>query len=100
MNNLLSDLHNAFLMGIVPFVVAVFALFLLAESKTWKQILEPSSDHPFSPKLFTSGYKQNLLKGSVIFGCMLIGLWAVFSCAPTWIESITGDVAKAKTCAA
>ncbi len=35
-------------------------------------------------------YKKDLIKGPVIFGAMLIGLWAVFSWAPAWMESITG----------
>jgi MFS family permease len=34
--------------------------------------------------------------GSLIFGTMLIGLWAVFSWAPTWVQSVTPDEAKAQ----
>lgn len=95
-NNFLPSWHTAFLSGIIPLATALLASFILSESHSWKQnqqsVLEES---PFSPKLFTSGYKKNLVKGSVIFGAMLIGLWAVFSWAPTWIESITADAAKA-----
>ena len=46
-------------------------------------------------KLFAPIYRKNLLKGSLIFGAMLIGLWAVFSWAPTWVQSITADSNKA-----
>ena len=97
MNNLLSDWHHAFLTGIVPFAVAIVAAFLLPESESWKSNKQaPLNDTDFSRKLFAADYKENLLKGSIIFGTMLIGLWAVFSWAPTWIESITGNAEKAK----
>ncbi len=95
MNNLLSDWHHAFLTGIVPVATAIIAAFVLSESHSWKQNKQSSSGSLLSKQLFAPGYQQNLLKGSVIFGAMLIGLWAVFSWTPTWIESITADVAKA-----
>lgn len=97
MNNLLTDWHNAFLTGLVPLAVAVFSFFTLAESESWKKNkYAPANKTGFSKKLFASGYRKNLLTGSVIFGAMLIGLWAVFSWAPTWIQSITNDDAKAQ----
>jgi MFS family permease len=34
---------------------------------------------------------MNLVNGSVVFGCMLIGLWAIFSWTPTWIQSLLED---------
>src|ERR1019366_778320 len=97
MNNLLSGWHNAFLIGIVPFALSIFAVFTLSESVSWKhnQQATVNSRH-FSNTLFAPGYKKNLVTGSVIFGAMLIGLWAVFSWAPTWIQSITGNDAKAQ----
>ena len=97
MNNLLPNWHNAFLIGIVPLATVVIALFTLPESGTWKLNKQISATNAnFSNKLFATGYKKNLFTGSVIFGAMLIGLWAVFSWAPTWIQSITGNDAKAK----
>jgi MFS family permease len=97
MNNLLSNWHNAFLTGLVPLAVAVFSVFALAESESWKKNkYAPANTTHFSKRLFDSGYRKNLLTGSVIFGAMLIGLWAVFSWAPTWIQSITNDAAKAQ----
>ena len=96
MNNLLPDWHSAFLTGIIPLATALVALFVLSESRSWKQnqqsLLQGSA---FSTKLFASGYKKNVVKGSLIFGAMLIGLWAVFSWAPTWVQSITADASKA-----
>ncbi len=96
MNNLLADWHNAFLTGIVPLAVAVVSLFTLAESESWKKNKHaPVAGTQFSKNIFAPGYKENLITGSLIFGAMLIGLWAIFSWAPTWIQSIA-DAAKAQ----
>ena len=97
MNNILTDWHMAFLTGFVPIAVAIVAILILPESPGWKRNKQKTGiNHNFSNKLFDPGYKKNLFTGSVIFGAMLIGLWAVFSWAPTWIQSITGNDAKAK----
>lgn len=97
MNNILTDWHMAFLTGFVPIAIAIVAILILPESSSWKRNKqEPGINHTFSNKLFDPGYKKNLVSGSVIFGAMLIGLWAIFSWAPTWIQSITGNDAKAK----
>lgn len=97
MNNILTDWHIAFLTGFIPIATAIAAILILPESPRWKRNKQvPGINHTFSNKLFDPGYKKNLISGSVIFGAMLIGLWAVFSWAPTWIQSITGDDAKAK----
>jgi len=97
MNNILSDWHLAFLTGFVPIAAAIIAILILPESPSWKSNKQKTGiNHRFSNKLFDPGYKKNLVSGSVIFGAMLIGLWAIFSWAPTWIQSITGNDAKAK----
>lgn len=33
-------------------------------------------------------HKASLVNGIIIFGSMLIGLWAIFSWLPTWVQSI------------
>jgi len=97
MNNLLPGWHTAFLTGIVPLAVSLIGVFVLAESESWKKNKNISVDKTqFSKRLFAHGYRKNLLTGSIIFGSMLIGLWAIFSWAPTWIQSITPDEAKAQ----
>ncbi len=97
MNNLLTDWHMAFLTGIVPLALAIIAIIILPESPYWKRNKQKTDiPHNFSNNLFNSRHKKNLASGSVIFGAMLIGLWAVFSWAPTWIQSITGDNTQAK----
>lgn len=97
MNNLVPNWHTAFLVGIIPLVTAVIGILILPESTGWKQRRQTADAGTFNTKLFAPDYKANLLKGSVIFGAMLIGLWAVFSWAPTWVESITADAVKANS---
>ena len=97
MNNLLTNWHSAFLTGIMPVAVSLISVFVLADSESWKRNKNISVENSqFSKKLFAHGYRKNLVTGSIIFGAMLIGLWAVFSWAPTWIQSITPDETKAQ----
>jgi MFS family permease len=94
-NVLLPDWHNAFLSGVVPLMVAAVAIFALPESPSWKaNKTAPPNAARLSNKLFAPAYKKNLLTGSLIFGAMLIGLWAIFSWAPAWVQSIAGNDAK------
>jgi len=95
MNVILPDWHKACLTGIVPLVVAVVGFFVLPESATWLQGITAQPYRPLqSVNLFSATYKKNLLTGSLIFGAMLIGLWAIFAWAPTWIQDIGGNTAQ------
>jgi MFS family permease len=83
-NVLVSDWRSAFPVGVVPVVVAIVSLIFLKESDHWK-----ASKHGHRPSS-TAGIadKQNLLKGALIFGSMLVGLWGMFSWIPTWVQSL------------
>lgn len=94
LNNLVPEWRQAFLAGIIPFITAVIAMFILAEPESWKQV-NHSQDNTAGKQIFSNEYRKNLVSGSIIFGAMLIGLWAVFSWAPTWVQSITSDNNKA-----
>jgi MFS family permease len=69
-------------------LLAIIAAFTLPESEKWKTNKKVKSQNA-NQSLFASEYRNNLLIGSVVFGTMLIGLWAVFSWAPTWVQSIS-----------
>lgn len=91
-NNLTEDWRAAFRIGIIPLLLALIAAFSLPESEKWKinkQVIKKKENT--SDKLFASGYRKNLLIGSVVFGAMLIGLWAIFSWAPTWVQNISSS---------
>lgn len=94
LNNLIPEWRNAFLTGIIPLLTAIVALFVLPEPESWKQV-DQSSNKKIQQQIFAADYRKNLVAGSVVFGAMLIGLWAVFAWAPTWVQSVTPDAAKA-----
>jgi MFS family permease len=92
-----SSWRHAFLVGIFPLLIVFVSFWLLEESQVWKNcrtsnIQAKKKDSAFFPAMDSS----NLFVGSVIFGTMLIGLWAIFSWLPTWIQGliITGDGQK------
>jgi MFS family permease len=75
--------RNAFMVGVLPMLLAALALFILKESEHWKNTSIKSK-----PVSSTTEASSNLLKGSIIFGSMLIGLWGMFSWIPTWVQSL------------
>lgn len=38
-----------------------------------------------------SAHRNGLISGILIYGAMLIGLWATFSWLPTWVQSLLGE---------
>jgi MFS family permease len=89
-NYFVSSWRQAFMVGIIPLVIAIAGFWLTNESELWlsdhadKATLEKSTNH-----LLHAGNIRALLVGSLIFGTMLIGLWAIFSWMPTWIQSLS-----------
>lgn len=82
---LVTSWRDAFLIGLLPVTLAIIALLALTESVHWKNSTliaerEKASDDD----------RNNLIKGSIIFGSMLIGLWGMFSWIPTWVQSLLG----------
>lgn len=93
-NYIVSSWREGFFVGVVPIVMAVIGLFIIKESGVWinhRQNKTPDKSNAlFSPK-----NRREVIVGSLMFGTMLIGLWAIFSWMPTWIQSlITTDAPK------
>jgi MFS family permease len=84
-NYLLPDWRQAFLTGVVPLLAAGASLFFLKESEKWKAKTGVGTQGP--PERIN---RKNLWIGSLIFGTMLIGMWAIFSWLPTWVQSLSG----------
>jgi MFS family permease len=84
-NYLLPGWRQAFLTGIIPLLAAGAALIFLKESRKWQQTERPRFG------FFAPAYRKNLWTGSLIFGAMLIGMWAIFSWLPTWVQSLSGS---------
>ena len=87
-NNFTNDWRTAFYLGSLPLLLALIAVFILPESEKWKENRSGSTQNSVS-SIFSTGNKRTLLTGAVVFGSMLIGLWAIFSWAPTWVQSIS-----------
>lgn len=85
-NYLVGDWRQAFLIGAVPISVALLSLWVLKESEHWRDIR--SRNNASANRIDNSLHRTNLIKGSVIFGSMLIGLWGMFSWIPTWVQSL------------
>lgn len=88
-NYLLPSWREAFAIGIIPLLIAITAFFYLPESSKWvegKAGRQENKSKEFNDK--GTGYRKNLFTGALIFGTMLIGLWAVFSWLPTWVQSV------------
>jgi MFS family permease len=88
-NNSIPEWRNAFLVGIIPLCTALAALFLLKESAQWKNRHPAQKEMQSSFQLLNQPlHRKNLFVGAIIFGAMLIGLWAIFSWLPTWVQSL------------
>ena len=86
-NYLLPQWRLAFLTGAIPLLASVAALFFLKEPEKWARRGPQQKERGF----LSGAYRKNLLTGSVIFGAMLIGMWAIFSWLPTWVQSLSGS---------
>ncbi len=86
---IVASWRQGFLVGIIPVAIAFISIWVLRESGKWKhhrnKIINRSSSNE---KLFSGSHLNDLIVGSIIFGTMLIGLWAIFSWVPTWIQSL------------
>jgi len=85
-NYIVPTWRQGFLIGIVPIAIAIISVWVLRESEKWKTA--KSANSVYGKSLFAPEYRNNLWKGAVIFGSMLIGLWAIFSWLPTWVQSL------------
>ncbi|MBC7776086.1 MAG: MFS transporter [Phycisphaerae bacterium] len=87
LNVLFSDWREAFSVGLAPLVVAVLVLILLRETK--KEAGETESRSPLKV-LLQPPNRLKLIVGAVVYGFVLVGLWAIFSWMPTWVDSLIG----------
>lgn len=92
LNVLFSDWRQGFSVGLAPLIVAIMVLLLLQD--TGKQIAKSPVLAPLK-SLFYSKNRHKLMIGAVIYGFDLVGLWAIFSWMPTWVDSLVGGGADA-----
>lgn len=95
-NYVVASWRQGFMVGIIPIAVSVAGFWLINESGLWLKNHEDHINDTGSNigSVLVSNLKT-LLIGSVVFGTMLIGLWAIFLWLPTWIQSLlTTDANK------
>lgn len=91
-SSVIPNWRDVYLVGAIPIVIALIALFTVPESVIWKTGKKTSIEKEnINKQLFAPANRKNLFKGSIVFGAMLIGLWAIFSWAPTWVQSIAAS---------
>ena len=84
----IDEWRQAFLVAGIPAFLAVLAWIFLPESEKWKSQRASETGTVDHASLRDPELRMRLVMGSIIFGMMLIGLWAVFSWLPTWVESL------------
>lgn len=87
MNVVFGNWREAFLVGFAPLVVAILVTITL--KKRGAEIVEKATESPLK-SLFKSQNRQKLITGAIVNGFDLVGLWAIFSWMPTWVDSLLG----------
>lgn len=92
LNVLFENWRQAFLVGILPLVLAPIVLWAIRD--TFKPA-PVNKNHPLFEYLFQPENSRKLLVGAIVYGFDLVGLWAIFSWMPTWVGSLlaTDDTA-------
>lgn len=94
-NFIVSSWREGFFVGAVPIVLALTGMVVIKESDKWLEHREQKLLSKKQALWYSEENRRELLVGSLMFGSMLIGLWAIFSWLPTWVQSlIPGDAAK------
>jgi MFS family permease len=91
-NYVVSSWREGFMVGAIPIALAFVGAMLINESEKWiayKRSPLPR-DNTFKT-MFSDNHRKDVISSSVIYGTMLISLWAIFSWLPTWIQSLIID---------
>ncbi|QEM09015.1 MFS transporter [Mucilaginibacter rubeus] len=96
-NLIVSSWRSGFLVGGIPLTLAIIGALVLNESENWLNYRNDiaNRENPLN-KLLSKSHRRELIVGSLTFGTMLIGLWAIFSWLPTWVQSLITDHDAAK----
>jgi MFS family permease len=91
-NYIVSSWREGFMVGVIPIALALVGALIINESDKW--IADKSRplqrDNTFKT-MFSDNHRKDVISSSMIYGTMLISLWAIFSWLPTWIQSLITD---------
>ncbi|MDP9040785.1 MAG: MFS transporter, partial [Bacteroidota bacterium] len=92
-----SQWRYAFTVGIIPVLLSGMAAIFFTESERWSNAKQNENETPgHLHELFGKENGRKLIKGSVVFGAALIGLWATFSWLPFWIQNLVSGTSGHK----
>ncbi len=96
-NYVVSSWRQGFMVGAIPILLAIIGAFVIRESEHWIADNKTASSREGTFKTMLSPiHRKDLVSSSLIYGTMLISLWAIFSWLPTWVQSLitTADAQK------
>jgi MFS family permease len=85
---LLPEWRQSFLIGFIPLGLSIVSWWLLKEPQGEETINTQASAKVNFMQLFSASNKKNVIIGTITFGTMLIGLWAIFAWLPTWVQGL------------
>ena len=88
-NYVVSSWREGFMIGVIPIALAVVGALIIRESDKWiADQNQPNERSGTFKTMFSSSHRRDVISSSVIYGTMLISLWAIFSWLPTWVQSL------------
>ncbi|MFP5079012.1 MFS transporter [Pedobacter sp. JCM 36344] len=87
-NFVVSSWREGFFVGFLPIALAILGFWMLKESEVWLAHRAEKALSKTTSLWYSANNRRELLVGSLMFGTMLIGLWAIFSWLPTWVQSL------------
>jgi MFS family permease len=91
-NYIVSSWREGFMVGTIPLALAVIGALVIRESENW---IADKNDGLAKANtfrtMFSPTHRKDVISSSVIYGTMLISLWAIFSWLPTWVQSLITD---------
>ncbi len=82
-----EGVQTAFFMGSSSVVLAAVAAVVVKESDLWKR--HRSAEDSKSAPNHLEHHRRDVLVGILLFGSMLVGLWAAYTWMPAWVSSIS-----------
>jgi len=87
-NYIVSSWREGFMIGVIPLALAFVGAFIIKESDKWIADRNDPTERSGTFKTMFSTHRKDVVSSSVIYGTMLISLWAIFSWLPTWVQSL------------
>lgn len=85
-----TNWHDAYVMGSSTIILAIGVLVFVRESDVWEGSEQRhEQQHVAREHVFDKRYRRDLMLGIILFGSMLVGLWAAFTWMPTWVHSMS-----------